>query len=236
MEGHERVTDRDDYQSVRQEILQWQGFRFTLFTASTAVVTGVLGFVLGSSEKKNSEQWVEQWWFVISVLLLVFLGCVALLTWFAGSGNVKMGTYIRVFYEEEAAGGGEPSKGWHVRHSDLETTSRPNSGKRLGNFQAKLLEWGDNQRLDRLLAFPYLLLGVASLFLPAFKAYTEGQQILPSVWWMLIMWMLIIVAACIWFGLWVLLLFLESPRWYYREKWDELKKRGIQEDQRRDDQ
>jgi hypothetical protein len=87
----------------------------TLFTASTAVVTGVLGVVLGGSEKNN----LEQWWFVVSFLLLVFLGCVALLTWFAGNGNVKMGTYVLVFHEQEAATVSRPPKGWHGRHRKL---------------------------------------------------------------------------------------------------------------------
>lgn len=164
MPRRERVSDLEDYQSVRGEILQWQGFRLTLFTASAAVVTGVLGIVLGGSANNR----LDQWWFVASFLLLVFLGCVAWLTWYAGAGNVKMGTYVRVFHEHDSAGVNEPGGRWHVRHRQLKDLSKrknvtdlaaqdsesEGSHKLRRKIQAWFLKLSERQHLDRLLAIP----------------------------------------------------------------------------------
>ncbi len=127
--------DYDEYPSIRQEIIQWQTVRFTLITVSSAAVAAVIGFALNSVGTK--------YYIFISSLLLVFLCIAVLLTWYAGVGNVKMGTYLAVFYEEEG-------KGWHRRHSVIKKLSRI---------------YADKLTLNVLLAIFYLVLGIASLLL-----------------------------------------------------------------------
>jgi hypothetical protein len=157
---------------------------------------------------------LEQWWFVVSFLLLIFLGCVALLTWFAGNGNVKMGTYVQVFHEQ--------GKGWHSRHSILRDMDGPSRG-----IQAQFLKWVDKRRLDQLLAAPHLLLGLISLGLPWFGASTEGHRVpLP------VCWVVLIVAGCLWFGLWLFLLIFKTPSKYYTRMWKEIRENEPKQEMR----
>src|SRR5438128_2562329 len=81
-----------EYPALRQEIVNWQNYRFVLLSASIALMSGVIGFGLKSQD-------TSQWWFVSSALLLIYLALAASLTCYAGRGNAKLGAYLSVFYE-----------------------------------------------------------------------------------------------------------------------------------------
>ena len=91
-----------EYEALRAEMLAWQNRRFTILTASIALVTGILGLdsVTGAASGIH--------WAVVTSLLFFLLGAAAALIWHAGQANAKAAAYIIVFHESE-------SEGWESR-------------------------------------------------------------------------------------------------------------------------
>lgn len=133
----DQIGAKEDYQSTRAEILQWQTARFTLITVSSALIVAILGIAI-----KDGSVQPEYYW-AVSSLLLSFLLVAVLLTWYAGVANMKLGSYVAVFYEEKG-------KGWHKRQEAVTEGSKIRA---------------DKLRLDLLLSPFYILLGLASLSL-----------------------------------------------------------------------
>jgi hypothetical protein len=196
---------KDEYQSTRSEILQWQTLRITLITISTALVPAILTAILSMVLKdvgSTSGGFVASsvLCFVASFLLLAFLSVAVVLTWYAGTGNVKMGSYLAVFYEE-----GE--KGWHHRHRVVNELSTVRA---------------DNLTFDKILSVFYSVLGVASLllaFLPwLVTIYVSPEEKLPGTLYCL--WTFPIVMFAVLFSLVVYLLFLPKKHIeHYRALW-----------------
>lgn len=93
----------EEYQALRQEILEWQTRRFTIVSGAILVVTAVLGWIT-----QSPNEWP---WPVASALLLAPLACASYLTWLFGTFNARLGTYLEVFHESK-----EGRKGWEERN------------------------------------------------------------------------------------------------------------------------
>lgn len=92
----------EEYQALRQEILEWQTRRFTIVSGAIVVVTAVLGWIT-----QNPDEWP---WAIASTVLLAPLACACYLTWLFGSVNTRLGTYLGSFTNRpkgEAAGRSE---------------------------------------------------------------------------------------------------------------------------------
>lgn len=126
-----------EYESLREEILNWQEKRFTLASASIVLITTALGFI---SEGKNTWPWE-----VSTSIILVFLLCVCLLTWYLGTSNARLGAYIEVFYETED----QPYR-WHRRNRLFKDDF----------FLYKILHF------NSCLALIYLVLGISAIVVP----------------------------------------------------------------------
>lgn len=83
----------NEYDSLRQEILNWQDKRFTMVSGSIILVTAILGIIVKNNTSISGE--------ILSSVLLAFLTCVCLLTWYFGTSNSRLGAYIEVFYEKD---------------------------------------------------------------------------------------------------------------------------------------
>jgi len=127
-----------EYECLREEILSWQEKRFTLVSASVVLVTTALGF---ASDGKTTWPWE-----VVSSIILAFLLCVCLLTWYFGTSNARLGAYIEVFYETDD----QPYR-WHKRNRLFKQDS----------FLYKFLNF------NSCLALIYLVLGIASVVVPS---------------------------------------------------------------------
>jgi cell division protein FtsW (lipid II flippase) len=93
------MMDSDDgmqyeYDSLRQELLEWQNRRITLLTTSCTVATGVLTFGQAFGPR-------IPWW-TISIVLLVLLSAACYLTGYAGHGNQRIGAFLQVFHDPAA--------------------------------------------------------------------------------------------------------------------------------------
>lgn len=124
---------KEEYPTLRTEILYWQNFRFVLLGASVALVSGIIGFGLKSPD--TSDLWMSS-----SVLLLIFLSCAAALSCYAARGNTKIGTYLKVFHEAKS----DEKTGWEGLRSEF----------------AKGLGWYDRLNLSHWLTLAYLVLGI----------------------------------------------------------------------------
>jgi hypothetical protein len=157
------------------------------------VVTGILGFGLKDLEK------LGEWWVIVPTLLLNFLGCTTLLTWFAGNGNAKMGSYLVVFYEEEGTEN-DSGEGWESRLDKMNALSR---------VERLSLNW--------FLVWLYLVLGLVSFFVPlgaAAEASTKADQL-----WGPLQIMAVAIASLIFAGPLILILKFSYTRVDYKEEW-----------------
>jgi len=91
-----------EFDALRGEMLAWQNRRFTVLTASTSLVTGILGL----DGVMKGDAVLD--WGLVSGLLWFFLGSSAVLTWYAGRANAKIAAYLIVFHEAD-------SDGWETR-------------------------------------------------------------------------------------------------------------------------
>lgn len=98
----------EEYQALRQEILEWQTRRFTIVSGAIVVVTAVLGWIT-----QNPDEWP---WAIASTVLLAPLACACYLTWLFGSFNTRLGTYVEVFHEST-----EGRSGWEKRNREFRT-------------------------------------------------------------------------------------------------------------------
>jgi len=184
--------DYDEYPTIRQEILQWQTIRFTLVTVSAAAVAAIIGFTV---------QGLYPWqYFIVSDLLFIFLSVTVLLTWYAGTGNRKMGNYLIVFYEEEG-------KGWQSRMGVINDLSEHKAEK---------------VSLNTLLTWFYLVLGLASFLLVFVNVPPKGP--LPSPFKEVLSFgSPILLFGCFSYTL-DLLRHHSSPGAYYRKLWRIIKR------------
>ena len=67
---------RDEYDSLRKEIYEWQNRRFSILAVSGGFVAAILGLKIVEESKQ------PQTWPVVSALLLLFLSAACLLTWY----------------------------------------------------------------------------------------------------------------------------------------------------------
>lgn len=127
-----------EYDTLREEILLWQEKRFTIVSGSILIVTAALGWIT-----KDPISWP---WEIISIILLAFLFCASILTWFFGVSNSRLGAYIEVFYEAD-----NPEYQWHVRNRKFK------DDKILYRYLS----------LNGCLASVYLVLGIISVVIPS---------------------------------------------------------------------
>jgi hypothetical protein len=133
---------------------------------------------------------------VASFLLLLFLSVAVVLTWYAGTGNVKMGSYLAVFYEEE-------DKGWHHRHRVVNELSEVRA---------------DKLKFDKILSGFYFVLGLASLLLTFLPILISPEDKLPNTLYALRT--LPVVMFALLFTLVAYLLFMpENQIGHYRALW-----------------
>jgi len=98
------VKERE-YDTLRQEIMQWQARRFSLVTGSLIVVVAILGWAVNAPDKWS--------WTVVSSILFAMLSIAGYMTWLIGLLNTRIGTYLEVFHEEDSA-----DIGWERRQRD----------------------------------------------------------------------------------------------------------------------
>lgn len=132
-------TFKDEYPTLRAEILQWQSFRFVVLGATTALGTAI-------SAVSNSHDWLFQ----VNALLL-FVALAALLSFFASRGNVMLGEYLRRFHE--------PHEG--VPELEFYTFGWETRRRQFGQYAG----WSWGLSLPRILALFYVLIGTAFSFL-----------------------------------------------------------------------
>jgi hypothetical protein len=203
------ASKKEEYQSVRAEILQWQQFRILLATASATIVTA--GLTLGLA---NLEQF-GNWWIAISAGLLIFLGGAEFLSWYAGIGNRKMGSYIYVFHEGEGVM-------WEHRHDALKKRARN------GEYD-KISAFADLFSLNKILAVLYLVLGVIALVPLPIGIQQFAQQNEPPLGPIILTIVFGIGAALLWLiPLW--LLYFRTSRADYPALWESIKKEGEKEE------
>lgn len=196
---------KEEYASIRDEILQWQEYRFLILGATTALIAGVLAFEL----KDISEHWVG-----ISAMLILFVALAEFVSWYAGDDNVKAAAYLVVFYEEERTAPKE-GRGWESR------LRRAKENKRFGKHRLVLT-------LNQWLAVVYLLFGGASMLLPWHAALSRNAELPPLEIGILVSCGLVWVA-----GLYYLL--RPSPRDSYEKAWRKLRQEERQHDEKKTD-
>lgn len=91
-----------EFESLRQESMQWQRIRFTVFAGAVALFTAVSAST-GSFLKTLS-------WHIPSAIILAVLSCAAIITWMCTRFATRIGTYIEVFIE---------NKGWESRSREF---------------------------------------------------------------------------------------------------------------------
>jgi len=92
-----------EYETLREEILQWQSRRFSVVTGSLVMVIALLGWAVSAPDKWS--------WTAISAMLLGMLTVAGCMTWMIGLLNSSISTYLEVFHEE-----GSTEIGWERRH------------------------------------------------------------------------------------------------------------------------
>jgi uncharacterized membrane protein YdbT with pleckstrin-like domain len=81
------------YEHLREELLQWQNRRYLVFSSTIVVITALIGWIVTSNNEWN--------FYVASILpLLIIIGS-SLLTRNSSIYTVKIGTYFRVFLNNE---------------------------------------------------------------------------------------------------------------------------------------
>jgi len=185
---------KEEYTTLRQEILYWQNFRFLLLAASIALLSGILG--LGFKNADSGDLWV-----LSSALLLLFLACAMGLSWYAGRGNAKIGAYLTVFFESAA----EQHHGWEDRQESFL--------KHLDPRHRVLDRW----RLSQWLGVIYFLLGSVVVVLPWFV----GKQPWPPTE---SHWLHLGFPGAAFLTALILLCCFSSPRQTYIRCWEAVKK------------
>src|SRR5829696_5488085 len=211
---------KEEYPSVRAEILQWQTLRYLTLAASVAITSGFLTFVLGRSAEGTNlpTETLGGWWVLVPIALLMFLTCAMAITWYAGNGNAKMATYLKVFYEER---GEEPDPqtghptgvGWESRHAAFKNPRPGSPPLPRRAYIDKIFN------LNQLLAIFYLLLGAGSVALPFIIL---GNLSLP---WQSIF----LLFALLPFLAILMVLFLATPAKEYAKLWRTIKAQESQE-------
>jgi hypothetical protein len=84
-----------EYDTLRQEIMQWQSRRFSLVTGSLIIVVAILGWAVNAPDKWS--------WTVVSSILFAMLSIAGYMTWLVGLLNSRIGTYLEVFHENDSA-------------------------------------------------------------------------------------------------------------------------------------
>jgi len=176
-----------EYECLHEEILNWQDKRFTLVSASIILVTTALGLV---SEGKNTWPWE-----IVSSIILAFLFCVCLLTWYFGTSNARLGAYIEVFYETAD----QPYYRWHTRNRA---------------FKHEILLYRFLS-FNSCLALIYLVLGVSSIVIPSKFQFPTNSNFL---YLLLTLFLLFLVTI-------VLLIGFSYPRKRYVSYWQKVKER-----------
>ncbi len=99
----------EEYEALRQEILQWQRIRFTVAGLAVTISGAVLAYFAKASTG-------VPWQFPPLIILWV-LTWAALMSYMFGRCNCSIGTYIGVFMEHRA-------KGWENRKQKFRTVPR----------------------------------------------------------------------------------------------------------------
>ena len=155
-----REEKKEEYTTLRQEILYWQSVRFVLLGASAAFVSGIVGFL-----QKNSDSVGKEWWPLFSAGLLIFLILATGLSRHAGRNNAKIGAYLRIFHEPRRVSEDPNSTlGWEGRLQHFKRHKR------------LLSEW--------LFGF-YLFLGAVSVAVPGLLGRWQFKH--HWLWWMLVL-------------------------------------------------
>jgi hypothetical protein len=167
MGGEQRPdTPEREYAPLRQEILYWQNYRFTLLAASIALVLGVVGF--GLKDQGSSRVWP-----FTSSMLLAFLALAAGLSGYAARGNARIGANLTVFHDlplDENKRREGAARGWEGRQERF----WEEWAKRRRWFRA----WLGRAHLGMWLAGSYLILGGVSVAIPwaANRAPEDGVR------------------------------------------------------------
>jgi type IV secretory pathway TrbD component len=178
---------KEEYASLRQEISEWQNRRFLLVGTSITLVTGILGIGLGV---------LKDLWIIASSLLLMFLTCAIILSWYAGRANAKISAYLVVFHS--TTGSDDKMSGWESRLIRLKKKPKV-----------------DFFTLNHVLVAIYTTLGIMSVLIPwlvAGKPTTSLEQI-P-----------ILVTALLFVGSLILQWKFSYPRDGYVKHWMDVKK------------
>jgi hypothetical protein len=152
---------REEYASLRDELLQWQEYRFLLLGFMMALVGAMLGFDLKD---------IRQFWFVLSAVGLLLLAIAGFVSWYAGDGNTKLAAYICVFYEDPTSKT-DDRPAWETR------LTRYNKLKKEGAFSKGPIEWGGQMNLNRWIALAYLFLGLIVAAVPWISAEYHSQNV-----------------------------------------------------------
>jgi hypothetical protein len=134
----------EEYEAIRAEMLEWQQRRIDVLKISTALIAGLLGLKILSTDTLT---WA---WPYLATTLLLFLAASVLLTWYAGEANRKLASYVRVFFEDKPLA---DSYRWETRLKLLNDFFHPRIN------------------LNFILVVVYATLAIASVLLPA--ALTE---------------------------------------------------------------
>ena len=129
---------KEEYASLRQEVLEWQSRRFLLVSTSITLVTGIIGIGLGV---------LKDLWIIASSLLLLFLTCAVILSWYAGRANAKISAYLVVFHD--SSGSDNKTGGWESRLMRLKKKPKV-----------------DFFTLNHCLTAIYTVLGIVSVLIP----------------------------------------------------------------------
>ncbi|MEK7726771.1 MAG: hypothetical protein AAB354_00090 [candidate division KSB1 bacterium] len=79
-----------EYDSLRQEALQWQARRFNIVGGSVVGVTGYMGWIVNSPDK---------WSWDIAAILPILLICASYMIWLCSRFTILIGAYLEVFHE-----------------------------------------------------------------------------------------------------------------------------------------
>lgn len=82
-----------EYDTLRQEIMNWQSRRFSVVTGSLVIVIAILGWAVTAPDKWS--------WTVVSSILFAMLSIAAYMTWLVGRLITRIGTYLEVFHETD---------------------------------------------------------------------------------------------------------------------------------------
>ena len=92
-----------EYDTLRQEIMQWQSRRFSVVTGSLVIVIAILGWSVNAPDKWS--------WTVVSSMLFAMLSIAGYMTWLLGLLTSRISTYLEVFHEDDS-----DDLGWERRH------------------------------------------------------------------------------------------------------------------------